>query len=242
MTKKLSAFELKLIAIVGMLINHIGHAFEYEWNPPLWQFFYLFIGLLTFPIMAYLLVEGFFHTRNRWKYVGRFAIFWLISILPFHYLFEPWTSWINPINNIMFTLMMGLILLMLCEKFTQYSIQMILAILFIFLTLKSDWNVFGIPIIMAFYQNHGQPRGRRSFLMAVMLFMLVLTFPNSLDFWSPEMMNWLSRLGLLLVVPILDNYNGQRGYSPKWIKWGFYLFYPLHLSILLLLRYAIFGY
>ncbi|MGT2754689.1 TraX family protein [Streptococcus ovis] len=242
MMKKLAAFHLKGIAIVAMFINHVGHAFELEWNPPLWQFLYLAIGLITFPVMAYLLVEGFFYTRNRMKYIGRMAIFWLISILPFHVIFDVGASFINPVNNIFFTLMMGLVLLQLCEQFSDDWVQFLLACLFILLTIQSDWNVFGIPIIFSYYKMRGQSDVPRTILVRMTLVMLLLTFPGKLIPWSPSFINWLSSFGLLLVVPILQSYNGERGYSPTWVKWGFYLFYPVHLTALFLIRYLIFGY
>lgn len=240
--KKLDAFHLKLVAIIAMFINHVGHAFELEWNPPLWQFLYLTIGFITFPVMAYLLVEGFFYTRNRWKYIGRMAIFWLVSILPFHLVFNVGASHINPVNNIFFTLMMGLILLQLCEQFSDSLVQFLLAFLFIILTLQSDWNVFGIPLIFSYYKMRWRFDGSRIVLIRMTLFMLLLTFPRELLLWSPSFISWLSRFGLFLVIPILQGYNGERGYSPLWVKWGFYLFYPLHLLALFLIRYLIFCY
>lgn len=56
---------------------------------------------------------------------------------------------------------------------------------------------------------------------------------------SPENVPWYevyTALGVLCVIPILLNYNGERGYSPNWVKWGFYLFDPLHLLILVFIR------
>ena len=240
--RKVDAFQLKLIAIIAMFINHLGHTFELEWTHPLWQFFYLTIGFFTFPTMAYLLVEGFFYTRNRWKYAGRLAVFWLLSILPFQYVFHPNDSWINPVNNIMFTLLMGIILLMLSERFPQPSVQCLFVFLFVIVTIQSDWNGLGIPIIFAFYKLRGQKNAIRDVLAIAAMALFLLSFPREFQLWSSDMMVCLSSLGLLLVIPLLQAYNGQRGYSPKWVKWGFYAFYPLHLSILVLIRYLLFGY
>ena len=47
-------------------------------------------------------------------------------------------------------------------------------------------------------------------------------------------------LGVLLVYPVLKLYNGERG-KAKWMKWFFYIYYPLHLIILGILRILIYG-
>ena len=239
MNNKIDASHLKMIAITAMLINHIGHTFEYEWNPPLWKFTYLTIGLLTFPIMAYLLVEGFFYTRSQWKYAERLFLFGLISILPFHYLFEFNHSF-NPINNIMFTLMFGVLMMIACEKFENYFLQILILIFFIFISITSDWNLFGIPIIFAFYKNHKNSENTKWVILGICFLMMFLTFPQK---WTDTITaEWLSKMGILLVIPILSAYNGQRGYSQNWVKWGFYVFYPLHLALLLFIRFFIFHY
>lgn len=240
--RRLTAFHLKCLAITAMLINHLGHAFEAVYHPPVWQFFYLSIGLLTFPIMAYLLVDGFYYTRNRWHYVGRLGLFWIVSILPFHWLFESQQVPLYPFNNIFFTLMMGLLFLILCEKYPVLPVQYFLCILFVWLTIRSDWNVFGIPLIFAFYKNRGYQGGVRRTLFLVCLCMLWLTYPGEFSWDSPQTISWLSRLGLLLVLPVLGAYNGERGFASSWVKWGFYLFYPLHLLVLWGIRFYVFGY
>lgn len=230
-------FHLKLVAILAMLMNHIGHTFEFSWNPPVWEFFYLTIGKLTFPIMAFLMIEGFHYTHNRWKYGLRLAIFSLLSYIPYANLFwmDAW-----PGNNILFTLLMGLILISLCEEIPYVIVQLLLVAAFIVLTYYSDWNLFGIPIIYLLYKTYGHPKTYLLLFLFVALVKILVTYWLTYSFLNP--INLASNLGLLLVAPFLQHYNGQRGYSPAWVKWGFYLFYPLHLTILWGLRLLILGY
>lgn len=236
--QSLDAFHLKVIAIIAMFINHIGHTFEMIWNPPFWEFIYLTIGMLTYPIMAYLVVEGFHYTRNRWKYAGRLGLFSVLSFYPFAFVFS-FVLW--PGNNIMFTLMMGIFLMMLCEKFPDFIVQAILVVAFVMLTIVSDWNLFGIPLLYAFYKTHGKPKANKYILIATSLLMATISV-----FLSGGFVNWTaviaSSLGLLLAIPLLNAYNGQRGYSPMWVKWGFYAFYPAHIWVLWGGRLLFFGY
>ena len=48
------------------------------------------------------------------------------------------------------------------------------------------------------------------------------------------------QLGVIIVWPFMANYNGQRG---KWkgMKWFFYIYYPLHLVLIGLLRLYLHG-
>ena len=74
----------------GGLFNRISDLFD-------------ILGRIAFPIFIFLLIEGYFHTRNKWKYLGTLLLFGIISEVPFDMctsavFFEP--NW----NNIMFTL------------------------------------------------------------------------------------------------------------------------------------------
>lgn len=244
--KKIDAFYLKLLAISAMLINHIGHTFEGIWNPPVWAFIYLSVGLLTFPIMAYLIVDGFYYTRNRWKYVGRLALFSLLSFLPFHYVFlPPFPLWVG--NNIMFTLAMGVVMMMVLEKAPTKWLEIPVVIIFMLLTFWSDWQVFGIPIIYAFYRfrNSQQKFWIIPIISLIMIWINWNAYGGYLTNPNLGPLLWamiLANVGILAVIPLLWSYNGQRGYSPTWVKWGFYAFYPLHLLVLWGIRFMIFGY
>ena len=77
----MSTFVLKLTAIIAMVIDHVAAVFI-----PYNSWLYLpcrLIGRIAFPIFAFLLVEGFYHTRNIRKYLTRLGVFALISELPF---------------------------------------------------------------------------------------------------------------------------------------------------------------
>lgn len=242
MTRSIDGFKLKLIAIIAMALNHIGSGFGLDQYSATIYFFTEFIGKLTFPIMAYLLVEGFYYTKDRKKYAERLAIFCLLSCYPFHLLFHPNHSFsaIELVNNIFFTLLMGLLLMMTCEKVKSTGGQVALAFLFSFATILSDWTLIGVLMIFGFYKLRGRKIGiilpavyGAVFLFVVMMLMH-LRAPTLVPLYEV-----FTGLGILLVIPILLAYNGERGYSPVWVKWGFYGFYPVHLFVLVGIRFLI---
>jgi hypothetical protein len=77
----MSTFLLKIIAIIAMFIDHTGAILIPRYHAAYWPC--RFIGRLAFPIFAFLLVEGFHHTRNVKKYLLRLGIFALISEIPY---------------------------------------------------------------------------------------------------------------------------------------------------------------
>ena len=88
--KGLDASQLKIIALVTMLIDHIGAIiipFLQGYTENMTTFIALegmmvimrLVGRISFPIFAFLVVNGFYHTRNRKKYLLRLSIFALIS-------------------------------------------------------------------------------------------------------------------------------------------------------------------
>lgn len=247
MKKSLNAFHLKVIAIIAMLINHIVHGFDVS-KP--FYIFGLVIGKLTFPIMAFLLLEGYKHTRNVKRYMGRLAIFWLISVVPFHlyFVYSPEYPLSNGIftlfNNIFFTLLMGLMLIYFCENKKRRIPEIILVIIFALLTTFSDWGQIGVLIIYGFYKSKTQ-KSKAIFvpLISALLVTAILSpayfSAASIADKSSVLIEILSFLGVLLNIPLLLAYNGERGPSTPLIKWGFYIFYPLHLMILYIISLLI---
>ena len=106
--KGISGSTLKIIAIITMLIDHIGAgvlgrllvvrgmneaADLNAWidaNSTLVITYQMmrFVGRLAFPIFCFLLIEGFEHTHDVKKYALRLLSFCLVSEIPFDLLFN----------------------------------------------------------------------------------------------------------------------------------------------------------
>ena len=121
MEKGLTAYQLKIIAIIAMVINHFAHIVVLlpidrgVMNAMLTPM--NIIGKLTIPIMCFFVAEGYYHTRNLQIYLLRMFVFAAISQIPF-YLFEhdlpsSLSMFIGDFAhfNVIFTLLMGLLAL-----------------------------------------------------------------------------------------------------------------------------------
>lgn len=172
--------------------------------------------------MAYLLIEGYRHTKRFKNYVLRLALFAVISILPYHYVLNK-TGSIYIFNNILFTLTIGLLMLKIIDFYPKY--EKYIVFIASLLTIASDWNIFGILIIHSFYIN-------KNFKHLIIITIAMTIAQIALTGQTIS----LATLGILMVIPLLKLYNGQKGFSNNLIKYGFYVYYPLHLTIIILIQ------
>ena len=115
----MTAFILKIIASISMLIDHTGAVFI-EYTPMSFRW----IGRIAFPIYAYLIAQGCKHTENIDKYLLRLGVFALISEVPFdiafmHYQMDDTLHFgINFLRytNVFFTLFLGVACIVIYEK------------------------------------------------------------------------------------------------------------------------------
>ena len=112
----LSGTTLKWIAVISMLIDHTAEVLinhNAALTDPIWAQIYVLmrgIGRIAFPIYAFLLVEGFLHTRNVKKYLARMLTFAVVSEIPFDLaVFHTPFYW--GYQNVFFTLFLGLLAL-----------------------------------------------------------------------------------------------------------------------------------
>ncbi len=222
----LSGSTLKSIAIVTMLIDHIGAAVLARLliigngSEFLYQTYLTMrtIGRIAFPIFCFLLVEGFEHTRDRKMYALRLLVFALISEIPFDLAFSG--SVIDfSYQNVFFTLFIGLITMMTFHA-VEEKIEwnpflrgaVLAAVLFagmvIAYLMRTDYDAKGVMCIMALYVFR-KMRG-------------VQILAGCIAFC------WWELPALVAFIPIAF-YNGKRGWNMKYI---FYVFYPLHLLVL----------
>ena len=215
---------LKLIACISMLIDHIG-ATLYP-SITLRAF-----GRLAFPIYCFLLAEGLRHTKHKNNYLLRMGITLLLSELPFDMLFFGGITWAH--QSVMFTLGLGCLMGFLMEKLPHLLLKLSLGIPFYFAAewLNSDYGGIGVLMIALFLLTEELPANRFRQAMGLLVLNALL---NSAHFTLWGIRFPVQLLGTLAIIPIAL-YSGRKLTHAKFVQWGFYLWYPAHMSILFLL-------
>lgn len=218
-----NSFTLKMIAIVTMLIDHIGYIFLSGDSTSSAYTMSRAIGRIAFPIFCFLLVEGFQHTRSHVNYLIRLCIFAIISEIPFDlaFRFDPDSSslfnWSH--QNVFITLALGLISIFCLEELNNrriYGIPLLLTWSAAYFS-GCDYGVGGVLLINIFYLTAKNP-GIQFVLIGLSMYL----------FFGPQ------ELYGLFALPFIFLYNGKRGPNAKLI---FYWFYPVHLIVLYLIHH-----
>jgi hypothetical protein len=107
------------------------------------------IGKITGPIMCYFIAEGNHYSKNRRKYIERLALFALISHIPYNIFVNQGAITLLP-TSVIFTLMCGLLALIVFEKIENKPLKIILILLLIAMTYWADWGIFGVLFVVSF--------------------------------------------------------------------------------------------
>lgn len=208
-----STFDLKCIAICSMLIDHIG---AYLFPEEVWM---RYVGRLAFPIFGFLIAEGYVHTHNVRKYMGRLLFFALISEIPYD-LVRYNTLFYKDRQNIFFTLFLALVCIRAWDTFREQFLLSCLTLGIVGIlshyVIQPEYGIYGILMILCFYM----------FRMYQTEQYLSVASINICCY------DQIQRAGALALIPIWF-YNGTKGPSAKYF---FYVFYPAHLFLLYLIR------
>ena len=232
----LTADAIKWIAIAAMLIDHIAWAFVPTASAP-GQIMHV-IGRITAPTMCFFLAEGYAHTRSFRKYAARLGAFALISQVPFT-LFETGTlrfasEGFTEAFSVIYTLLLSLLAIRAADRIKNPLLRTAAIFGLCVLSLPGDWMFFDILFALAFWRNRGDFRRQaQSFSILAAGMVLISTFSEVLA--GGELYGQLFQAGVLLCLPLLSLYNGERG-GGRYSKWAFYIFYPAHLLFLGLLE------
>ena len=243
--KILNSNQLKLIAILAMTVDHIAWAAFSGYPTEILPLVMHIIGRLTCPIMCYFVAEGYHYTKNINKYTARLFAFSIIS--HFAYIFASGgyidaKSFIpfyygNILNqtSVMWSLAWGLVMLRVADsKKIKMPVKVLAIILICVVTLPSDWSCIAALCIMAIGTNRGNFKKQMTWMMFYVCLYVVVYF------FAIDAVYGILQLGVALSIPVLSMYNGKRGSNPKinkLMKWFFYIYYPLHLGIIGLLKY-----
>ncbi|MBO5019467.1 MAG: TraX protein [Clostridia bacterium] len=226
--KILDGSILKLIAIVTMLFDHLALILlsnqDFATDPLLaigskqisLYFILRKIGRFAFPIFCFLITQGFIHTKNIKKYIFNLLLFAIISEVPFDLMVGGKFIYLSK-QNIYFTLLLGILALWVIDNiniiFQKYLLLAL--IITVAIILKVDYGQTGVMLIILIYVLRDKPA-----VQAI----LALPFLSG------------GYAALCSFIPI-NMYNGKRGFiKGRTIKYLFYVFYPLHIIILLLIK------
>lgn len=240
--KKINGFEIKVIALIVMTMDHLFFAFPKVF--PLW-----FHPLSRFvaPVFAFLMVEGLFYTRNKFKYNLRlfgFAIFMELGNFILNTAFASKGVIVH--NNIFLTLAIGLLMLNLFEisKRNKGITKIFLVIggtlLILIGAMVAEGGIVLIPFILITYLFR-QKNKIKIILYALMSVFLFATayVPYGTITETIDMLMYNCDFLFITVVPFMCLYNGERGLNNKVSKYLFYIFYPAHLWILAMIQFLI---
>lgn len=237
--KVLNRDEIKSIAMVAMLLNHIATIFL---EPGTWlREIFVSIGYFTAISMVCFLVEGYCLTRSRKRYFARLFLFAVISEIPFCLAFTQGGVLAFYGFNMLFTLCLCFGILWALEHVKNRALRVGAVMLGLLLSLFCDWALLAPVFTLLFAWAKGsEKRLKRAFVFATLLFgaLNLLSGAGRYSFGVNVGYALLSMLGMGAAgVCIVFFYNGAQMKAGRSVsKWFFYAFYPAHLLVLGLLR------
>ena len=237
---EITSFSLHIMAMIFMLCDHLWGTIVQgnDWLTC--------IGRLTFPIYAFMIVEGYFHTKNLKKYVGRLLIFAILSEIPFN--LAMGSRLFYPIHqNVLWSFLISIGLIHWNEKVKVKKLWKRILVGFASILIGSivgiitfvDYYHAGILMVLVFYFF----RHKKWWCYLGQFICMWYINCDMLGGLQYEMnvlsqTYFISRQGfaLLALIPIWF-YKGKQGYHSKTLQFIYYAFYPVHLLILGILKF-----
>lgn len=213
----------------------------------------MYIGRLAAPIFIYCIAQGFAHTSNVRRYVGRVLLTAVIAQVPYT-LFDLAEmrvlgvegNWRETGLNILFTLALALCVLRAHEELKRRGLVLLSPLAVAAATWLAAWlNMEGgkgyIILAWVYYVTRTRPRWQR----ALLYIPAVMLSRRGLALWVVESLGTEALSGALrnCLLNVLGNYfgmlvtltdNGEKGRAGKGFQRFCYAFYPAHFAVLAL--------
>ena len=231
--KFLSGNELKIIASLSMLIDHIGIIFF----PKIYIF--RIIGRLSFPIFSFMIAEGCRYTKNKTRYF--FTIFLFATFIQvIYYLYSK-----DLYMCVLVTFSISILIIYALQNFknsiyssSSFMIKLFSGILFfstLIITyllnkyLDIDYGFCGcmLPVLVSLFHS---PKDNTSKLFITLDQLPIHICVMGIGLILLSIGNEWFQIFSLLSLPLLLMYSGCR--EKINLKYFFYIFYPLHIVIL----------
>ena len=231
---KLSAFDLKALALVAMVAEHSARYFP-EWLPPGWPVILCCLGRIVIPIFFFLSIESLHKTRDRARYLRRL---WLWGgAMALGNLALPWgvgqlRAGAPAINqNILLSIALGVSGVAAWEwanaqEHPERTGAWLLPLACAVGLLATEAGMLGLLLygVFGFFRRHDAWRWRGFLAVCALYLAWALTLPAS-EFWSTGY-QWL----MVLALPLLEAHDGSPGRVR--LQALFYVAYPVHVWIL----------
>jgi len=238
--KGINQTTLKYIAITTMLIDHLAWAFVNSTS--ILGIIMHMTGRLTAPIMCFGIVQGYLHTRSLNRYIGRMAVFAVISNFAFSY-FETGRFAFFPFG-VIYTLLLALLAIIVYDRAGNPVLKWGGIVGLCVLSIIGDWMFFVIVFTLIFYINRDNFRKQcveivMTTIIMTGLMIVLMTTVGEASLGAAILEN-VYLMGIVFSLVAIKQYNGERGGSKR-SGWFFYAFYPVHLVVLGVLRYVVIG-
>ena len=260
MKMRLSTNTLKIWAIIAMVCDHAPYLTEalkaHYYDTP-WFLLHAF-GRLTAPVFFYLLALGYRRTRDANKYTLRLLVFALITYVPYvwYFYYTPPNSMNFHELNVIFTMLFGLLLLRSVHEVRSVPVKVLCIVLCLIGGYWCDYGLYGLALILVCDACRGSRGGTVLGMAAVMMTYAYVRFSSvftsdagPLEYFvvmdaNPRIIH-LAVVMLAHVVPLIliaghrvwgEGASAIEGKPAFLGKWGFYIFYPAHITVLLLIR------
>lgn len=263
-TKKLlNRNQIKVIAIVLMFLDHITCFLQ----PDSFLYTAICVlSRLTAPTMAYFIAEGYRHTRDPKKYVLRLLLFALISwpAFVFYHFGSPRLILLSEGNmaglgyiqasvylaalgkslvirpfSVISTLFFCLLAVMAADsRRLRPAVKFPTVLLLVWAGQFGDWSwILVAYTLIFFFFAHDRRKMWLAYCVPSLFYCFGVCQYNPL-FPALGTSFSLTRFGVFLVIPFLELlYNGQPGKKSTFNQYFFYLFYPLHLILIGLVKW-----
>ncbi|NJP41566.1 hypothetical protein HCH52_10980 [Oscillospiraceae bacterium HV4-5-C5C] len=251
--KKLTTFDLKIIGLVLMFIDHVYQMFV-PMGLPVWLNWF---GRPVATIFFFVSVEGFSHTHNKKKYLLRLYIGMLLMFAGTNILSRllPYEQ-VQLANNIFVDLFVGAIMMagidlieagIKSRKAGRVAAGVLVCLIpvllsgLVVLVLSQGYHSVGVLVAISVLPSLVLAENNFMVLLIPLLYIFrrhrnvqcVLIALTALIYLSQGSVQWMM---IFAVIPILL-YNGQKGPG---LKYFFYVFYPAHIWLLYLLSFAVY--
>ena len=216
----LSAFWIKL-AMAGLMV--LDHLRQFLWLGPEW---WHSASRAVAPVFAFFVAEGMCQTRSRAAYILRVAGFGVIMRL---------VNWLLGLalgvyipNNIFLPLATGAAVVACVDaalKGGHVPLYMSLSVLLVYAAQSFMEGGALVPLmILIFYYL------RNKLVLMYMCFILFASLLCFAQYFAAG--RFSSQYFIVLAVPVIMLYNGERGPDSFAAKYFFYFFFPLHIWLI----------